>query len=90
MIQRENIGAAKDAGTIEKELNDWLGSLVTKMENPSAEQIAKYPLRDAQVRVRELADNPGFFRVETAIKPHFQIEGMDISLSLVGKMPKAK
>lgn len=90
VIQRENIGAAKDAKTIEKELNDWLGGLVTKMENPSAEQIAKYPLRDAQVRVMELEDNPGFFRVETAIMPHFQIEGMDISLSLVGKMPKAK
>jgi len=24
------------------------------------------------------------------IMPHFQIEGMDISLSLVGKMPKGK
>ena len=90
VIQRENIGATKDAAAIEKELNDWLQLLVTKMENPSPEQVAKYPLRDARVRVVELEDNPGFFRVETAIMPHFQIEGMDISLSLVGKMPRAK
>ena len=60
------------------------------MANPSQAQIAKYPLRSAQVRVTELEDNPGFFRVDTMIKPHFQIEGMDISLSLVGKLPKAK
>ncbi|MFQ5571550.1 MAG: type VI secretion system contractile sheath large subunit [Rhodothermales bacterium] len=88
VIQRENIGATKDASAIEQELNNWLKGLVTEMQNPSAEQVAKYPLRAAEVRVVELEDNPGFFRVETAIKPHFQIEGMDISLSLVGKMPK--
>lgn len=88
VIQRENIGATKDAGAIEQELNRWLKGLVTEMQNPSAEQVAKYPLRSAEVRVQELEDNPGFFRVSTAIMPHFQIEGMDISLSLVGKMPK--
>ncbi|WP_412062098.1 type VI secretion system contractile sheath large subunit [Rubrivirga sp. IMCC45206] len=88
VLQRENIGATKDAGAIEHELNTWLKGLVTEMDNPSAEQVAKYPLKAASVTVVELDDNPGFFRVQTAIKPHFQIEGMDISLSLVGKMPK--
>jgi len=90
VMQRENIGATKDASVIEAELNKWLGGLVTEMEKPSAAQVAKYPLKAAQVVVRDIADNPGFFRVETMIKPHFQIEGMDISLSLVGKLPKAK
>ena len=88
MLQRENIGATKDAAKIEGELNRWLKGLVTEMENPSQAQVAKYPLKAAEVKVVELDDNPGFFRVQTAIKPHFQIEGMDISLSLVGKMPK--
>ena len=88
VLQRENIGATKDATVIESELNTWLKGLVTEMEKPSAEQVAKYPLKAAAVEVVELDDNPGFFRVQTAIKPHFQIEGMDISLSLVGKMPK--
>jgi len=88
VLQRENIGATKDASAIEEELNSWLKGLVTEMQNPSAEQVAKYPLRAAEVKVSEIADNPGFFRVQTAIMPHFQIEGMDISLSLVGKMPK--
>ena len=88
VLQRENIGATKDAGKIEHELNTWLKGLVTEMENPSQAQVAKYPLKAASVSVVELDDNPGFFRVQTAIKPHFQIEGMDISLSLVGKMPK--
>ncbi|GAB4255134.1 MAG: type VI secretion system contractile sheath large subunit [Thermoleophilia bacterium] len=88
VIQRENIGAAKDASVIEQELNRWLKGLVTDMPNPGPDIIAKYPLRAAEVRVEELEDNPGFFRVKTMLMPHFQIEGMDISISLVGKMPK--
>jgi len=88
VLQRENIGSTKDADTIEKELNRWLGGLVTETKNPSPNIIARFPLRAASVTVEELEDNPGFFRVKTMLMPHFQIEGMDISLSLVGKMPK--
>jgi type VI secretion system protein ImpC len=42
------------------------------------------------VIVEDIEDNPGFFRVKLFIVPHFQIEGMDINLSLVSQMPKAK
>jgi type VI secretion system protein ImpC len=90
VLQRENIGATKDSGKIEEELNKWLSGLVTKMPNPSEAMIAKYPLRSGQVKVADIEDNPGFYRVEMAIMPHFQIEGMDINLSMVSKMPKAK
>lgn len=88
VLQRENIGATKDKKMIQDELNAWLKSLVTEMKNPTQEQIAKYPLRMAEVTVSDVDDNPGFFRVQTMIMPHFQIEGMDISLSLIGKLPK--
>lgn len=88
VLQRENIGATKNRDVIEDELNDWLSNHVTEMPNPSPEQIAKYPLRKGEVRVEEVPENPGFFKVDTMIMPHFQIEGMDISLSLVSKMPK--
>lgn len=90
VIQRENIGATKDARRIEEELNRWLGGLVTQMPNPSPDIIAKYPLRSGRVTVHDIEENPGFYRVEMMIMPHFQIEGMDINLSLVGKMPKAR
>lgn len=90
VLQRENIGTVKDRVKIEQELNDWIRGLVTEMKNPTEDQIAKHPLRAAQIRVHDIEENPGFFRVEMMIMPHFQIEGMDISLSLVGKMPKAK
>jgi type VI secretion system protein ImpC len=90
VLQRENIGATKDKNKIEEELNAWMSGLVTRDPTPSQATIAKYPLRMGQVTVEDVEDNPGFFRVKTMIMPHFQIEGMDISLSLVGKVPKEK
>jgi len=90
VLQRENIGATKDKRKIEDELNKWMNGLVTQDPNPSQATIAKYPLRMGKVTVEDVEDNPGFFRVKTMIMPHFQIEGMDISLSLIGKVPKEK
>ncbi|MCD1127497.1 type VI secretion system contractile sheath large subunit [Jinshanibacter sp. LJY008] len=90
VIQRENIGATKDRRVLELELNAWINNLVTEMTDPSDEVQASHPLRQAKVTVEDIEDNPGFFRVKTFLIPHFQIEGMDINLSMVSQMPKAK
>lgn len=87
VLQRENIGAAKDAKTLERELNKWLKTLVTSMPNPSPELIATHPLNEAYVEVGEQADNPGYYNVKLFISPHFQVEGIDVMLSLVASMP---
>ncbi|MDI9690584.1 type VI secretion system contractile sheath large subunit, partial [Burkholderia cenocepacia] len=57
---------------------------------PGDELQASHPLREAKVTVEDIEDNPGFFRIKLFIIPHFQVEGMDIGLSLVSQMPKAK
>ncbi|HIG8796303.1 TPA: type VI secretion system contractile sheath large subunit [Raoultella terrigena] len=90
LIQRENIGTTKDRRLLELELNAWVRSLVTEMTDPGDELQASHPLRDAKVVVEDIEDNPGFFRVKLFAVPHFQVEGMDVNLSLVSQMPKAK
>ncbi len=90
LIQRENIGTTKDRRVLELELNNWIKNLVTEMTDPSDELQASHPLREARVTVEDIEDNPGFFRVKLFVVPHFQIEGLDVNLSLVSQMPKAK
>ncbi|MBK1734054.1 type VI secretion protein [Halorhodospira abdelmalekii] len=87
VLQRENIGTAKSRQDLEHELNDWLQTLVTKMQNPDPTLVATRPLREGIVQVEEVAENPGFFRVSMAVMPHFQIEGIDLKLSLVSQLP---
>ncbi|MCO6517108.1 MAG: type VI secretion system contractile sheath large subunit, partial [Snodgrassella sp.] len=90
LIQRENIGMTKDRRVLEVEMNNWIQNLVTEMTDPSDELQASHPLRQAKVVVEDIEDNPGFFKIKLFVIPHFQIEGMDINLSLVSQMPKSK
>jgi type VI secretion system protein ImpC len=90
VIQRENIGATKNATRLQDELNGWIKNLVTEMKNPSPTVAAQRPLSAAQITVSELEDNPGFYRVAMAVSPHFQVEGIDVNLQLVSQMPKGK
>ncbi|MCX7725775.1 MAG: type VI secretion system contractile sheath large subunit [Chitinispirillaceae bacterium] len=90
VIQRENIGSTKSKTVLQDELNNWITGLLTEMNDPGPELIATHPLKHAEVVVNEIPDNPGFFSVNLSVVPHFQIEGIDINLSLVSQMPKGK
>lgn len=88
VLQRESIGSLKSRQDLENELNAWLQTLVTKMNNPEPELAASHPLKDGGVTVQESADNPGFYSVSMYVQPHFQVEGVDVRLSLVSQMPE--
>jgi type VI secretion system protein ImpC len=88
VLQRENIGSSKSRQKLEDELNNWLQTLVTKMNDPAPELIATHPLRDGEVVVREIPENPGYYSVDLFARPHFQIEGVDVRLNLVAQMPR--
>jgi len=90
VLQRENIGTTKNAKALEVELNKWLQTLVTTMPNPGLDLIATHPLSKAYVEVAALADNPGFYQVALFISPHFQVEGVNVLLSLVAQLPGEK
>lgn len=90
VLQRDNIGAAKDGAVLQQELDSWLRSLVTEMKNPGPELVACHSLCRAAVNVEPNPENPGFFRVSLTIVSHFQVEGFDVNLSLVGQMPTAR
>jgi type VI secretion system protein ImpC len=90
VMQREVIGSSKEREDVEKDLNNWINGLVTKDPSPTEEQKAKWPLRAAQVEVAENPDNPGYYQVSMRVRPHFQVEGVNVDLSLVSRMSKKK
>ncbi|MBN2689395.1 MAG: type VI secretion system contractile sheath large subunit [Gammaproteobacteria bacterium] len=88
VLQRENIGSSKNHLELERELNRWLKTLITKMNNPEPELIATHPLQDGHVQVIETPDNPGFYEVALYVVPHFKVEGISVKLALTGKLPR--
>jgi type VI secretion system protein ImpC len=89
VIQRENIGAAKEKQDLQKELDKWIQKLVTNMPGAGAALKAERPLREAEIIVSDIEDSPGWYDVQMRIRPHFQVEGVNVEMSLVSKMPKA-
>jgi len=51
---------------------------------------ARRPLADAEVKVEEVPGNPGYYTSKFFLRPHYQLEGLTVSLRLVSKLPSAK
>lgn len=58
--------------------------------NSSQETKARRPLAAAEVLVEEVEGNPGFYQAKFFLRPHFQLEGLTVSLRLVAKLPSIR
>ena len=90
-IVRDKVGsfASRDAMTLY--LNDWIGQYVDgDPVNSSEEFKARRPLAAAEVVVEEVEGAPGYYSSKFFLKPHYQLEGLTVSLRLVSKLPSEK
>ena len=90
-IVRDKIGSFRERRDMERWLNDWIMQYVDgDPANSSQETKAKKPLAAAEVQVEEVADNPGYYTSKFFLRPHYQLEGLTVSLRLVSKLPSIK
>ncbi len=88
VLQRENIGSWKTRSELERELGTWIRQYVADQDNPPASVRSRRPLREASIKVSEDEGNPGWFRVDLSVRPHFKYMGSSFTLSLAGKLDK--
>lgn len=90
-IVRDKIGAFKERDDVERWLNDWIMNYVDgDPGNSSQDTKARKPLAGAEVVVEEVPDNPGYYAAKFFLRPHYQLEGLTMSLRLVSKLPSIK
>lgn len=90
MIAREKVGSFMERSDMEKFLNNWIADYVVTDPNASQDTKAKYPLAAAEVVVEEVPGNPGYYTSRFALRPHYQLEGLSASLSLVTQLPSTR
>ncbi len=88
VLQREHIGSWKTRNDLDRELNNWVRQYVADQDNPPPEVRSRKPLREARISVTDDEGNPGFYRVEMHVRPHFKYMGSSFTLSLAGKLDK--
>jgi type VI secretion system protein ImpC len=90
-IVRDKIGSFKERGDMESWLNSWISQYVlSNPESAGEETKARYPLAAAEVVVEEVEGNPGYYTSKFYLRPHYQLEGLTVSLRLVSKLPSVK
>mgnify|MGYP000616250614 CR=1 FL=1 len=87
---RDKIGSFKERADMQRFLNDWIVQYVEPDPNATEDAKARRPLAAAEVAVEEVEGNPGYYRSKFFLRPHYQLEGLTVSLRLVSKLPSAK
>lgn len=88
VLQREQIGSWKERTDLERELNKWITQYVSDQDVVDPGVRGRRPLRQAQITVSDVEGDPGWYRVDMKVRPHFKYMGSFFTLSLVGKLDK--
>ena len=90
IIGRDTVGSVRSPAEIETEAANLdycntSASMITR----SLDALARYPLREARIEVKELPGKPGSYYCTAHLKPHFQIERVETSFRLVTELAPA-
>jgi type VI secretion system protein ImpC len=87
IIARDKIGSFKEASDVETWLKRWIERYTNSNPSPSDEAKAKYPLREARIRVEEIPGKPGSYNAVAHMRPWLQMEELTTSLRMVARIP---
>ena len=87
-IVRDKVGSFKSRDAMQDWLNNWIMNYVDgDPANSSEHTKAERPLAAAKVEVEEVEGAPGYYSSKFLLQPHYQLEGLTVSLRLVSKLP---
>ena len=90
-IVRDKIGSFASRDEVQRWLQDWIMNYVDGDPAHSSEDTkARRPLAAAEVVVEDVEGNPGYYTSKFFLRPHYQLEGLTVSLRLVSKLPSQK
>lgn len=86
VMVRNRIGSFMEREDMERWLNRWINNYTLgNPDSASEETKAQKPLAWAEIKVVDVPGQPGVYRAVAHMRPHFQLEQLDISLRMVAK-----
>ena len=86
VMVRNRIGSFMERDDMERWLNRWINNYTLgNPESAGDETKAQKPLAWAEIKVVDVPGQPGVYRAVAHMRPHFQLEALDISLRMVAK-----
>jgi type VI secretion system protein ImpC len=85
-MMRDKIGGFMTRDNVAMFLNSWIADYVLLDDNAPQAVKAKYPLREARVDVSDIPGKPGCYKAVAFLRPHFQLEELNVSMRLVAEL----
>ena len=89
-MMRDKIGGFTSRTEIERFLNNWINNYTIANDDAGFELKARHPLKMARIEVAEIPGRPGAYRAVSFLRPHFQLDELNVSLRLVADLPSKK
>lgn len=86
VIMRDKVGSFISAQECERYLEKWLIRYTSSREDLEWSEQARYPLRDATARVRDVPGRPGQYSCAIHLKPHYQLDNLVSELELITEL----
>ena len=84
---RDKVGSTMSRAQLSSWLSEWLIGYVDGSPSTSSEEFkAAHPLSAGQVTLEDMPDRPGQFQAKVFLTPHYQLEGLSVSLRLVSRV----
>ncbi|MET0388965.1 MAG: type VI secretion system contractile sheath large subunit [Polyangiales bacterium] len=90
-IVRDKVGSFKEKEDMQSWLQSWITQYVHGDPAHASEiEKAEKPLAGAEVIVEDVEGDPGYYAAKFFLRPHYQLEGLTVSLRLTSKLPSQK
>jgi type VI secretion system protein ImpC len=90
-IVRDKVGSFKERDDMQRWLQSWITQYVHGDPlHANDEEKAVRPLAGAEVVVEDVEGDPGYYNAKFYLRPHYQLEGLTMSLRLVSRLPSQK
>jgi type VI secretion system protein ImpC len=88
VMARDKIGSFMEASDCEVWLNRWISNYVNTNADAGQEMKAKFPLREANIEVKEIPGKPGSYNAVAHLRPWLQMEELSTSMRMVARIPQ--
>lgn len=90
VIARDKVGQFSSPSDLQTSLQRWISKYVMKDPGAQPSAKAKYPLREAEIEVRELPGKPGAFHCLMHLAPHYQLDELAARIRVVTELAPAR
>jgi type VI secretion system protein ImpC len=88
VMARDKIGSFMEASDCQVWLNRWISNYVNTNQDAGQEMKAKFPLREANIEVKEIPGKPGSYNAVAHLRPWLQMEELSTSMRMVARIPQ--